>query len=568
MNPIGGVATAATADPTRRPLAWAVLIAALAFATAALAAWTIDPDDALAFWLLFRRFEVVGSGLALALLLLAAALARRRAGQLAEAIVARLAAFPRAITVAAVALLAIGARFVYHAHPLSMDEYVALFQARVFAAGRLTGHFPPALLDWLVPPVARLLFFEVSPVSGRIAEIHWPGFALLLTPFVVLGVPWACNAVLAGAALLLLANFARRTLDDDEAAGWALVIAIGSAAFVVDAISYYSMTAHLLANLAFASLLLAPRRRRLFAAGLVGGFACTLNQPYPHFLFALPWIAELARGRGRGARLALLALGYLPGVLGGVLGWVALRGSIRRDGGAALSGVATAAGGAAGRFLSQATRMLAWPSVELGWARTLGYIKLMDWAVPGLLVLAWCGWRSCRHREPMGRVGASFALTVVGYWFTPPGNTQGHGWGFRYLHSTWWALPIFAAALVARWNPERRSWRPLVAVLALLGLVISVPVHLVEVERWIAQHLAQGLPRTGAGRELHLLDNRQGFYVRDLAQNDPFLRDPVIVGVSQGEERDRAMVQVLFPGARVTIADRRGTAWSLPDRQP
>ena len=43
-----------------------------------------------------------------------------------------------------------------------------------------------------------------------------------------------------------------------RAAGWALLFALGSGAFVANAISFYSLQAHLTANLLFAALLLRP----------------------------------------------------------------------------------------------------------------------------------------------------------------------------------------------------------------------------------------------------------------------------------------------------------------------
>src|SRR5690606_20419668 len=126
------------------------------------------------------------------------------------------------------------------------------------------------------------------------------------------GAPWLANPVLAGLGIVLLAHVARQVLADEEAAGWAMALAVASPAFVINALSYYSMGAHLVANLAYTALLLRVTSARLVAAGLVGSIGLVLNQPLPHLLFALPWIAWLAWRPGRVRNLALLALGYLP----------------------------------------------------------------------------------------------------------------------------------------------------------------------------------------------------------------------------------------------------------------
>src|SRR6185503_16072528 len=86
-----------------------------------------------------------------------------------------------------------GSLAVYHDHPLSMDEYAAFFQSQIFASGHLTGRFPVELLNWLVPVWFQDSFIDVGRVSGRVISSYWPSFSLLLAPFTLLGIPWACN---------------------------------------------------------------------------------------------------------------------------------------------------------------------------------------------------------------------------------------------------------------------------------------------------------------------------------------------------------------------------------------
>src|ERR1700733_8749744 len=126
---------------------------------------------------------------------------------------------PCIITVTAGLLLALGTLVVYHNHPLSMDEYAAYFQSRAFAAGRLGGRFPVPPLNWLIPPGFQDYFLNVSGVTGRVAEAYWPGFALLLAPFMWASVPWLCNPVLSALTLLVIYRLALELFVDCRAAG-------------------------------------------------------------------------------------------------------------------------------------------------------------------------------------------------------------------------------------------------------------------------------------------------------------------------------------------------------------
>ena len=61
--------------------------------------------------------------------------------------------------------------------------------------------------------------------------------------------------------------------EDRRAAGWAVLFTFASGAFVANGLSYYSMQAHLCANLLFAALLIRPSGYRPLGAGLVGSVA-------------------------------------------------------------------------------------------------------------------------------------------------------------------------------------------------------------------------------------------------------------------------------------------------------
>ena len=100
-----------------------------------------------------------------------------------------------ATAAASAALFAVCAVGVYKNHPLSMDEYSAVFQSKVFASGHLAAQLPPALVPWLIAPGFNGYFLLISAQTGRGIETYWPGFALVLAPFQLLGIPWLCNEI-------------------------------------------------------------------------------------------------------------------------------------------------------------------------------------------------------------------------------------------------------------------------------------------------------------------------------------------------------------------------------------
>ena len=100
---------------------------------------------------------------------------------------------------------------------------------------------------------------------------------------------WLCDPVLAAAELLVIYRLTLLPTADRAAAGMVMVmvLALASPAFVINAMSFYSMTAHLLCNAAFGFLLLQPTARRAAVAELIGGLSLTLHNPPPHMRFAV-----------------------------------------------------------------------------------------------------------------------------------------------------------------------------------------------------------------------------------------------------------------------------------------
>lgn len=469
-------------------------------------------------------------------------------------------------------LLCAGSIVVYRNHPLSMDEYAAVFQARIFAAGALHGQFPPELLDNLIPRGFQNHFLMVNRHSGAVFSAYWPGFSLLLTPFVWLDIPWACNPTLVAVSLLMIAHIARELIPSPAAAGWAMIFALASPAFVANGITYYSMPAHLLLNLCFVWLLFSHSPLRLFLAGAVGGLALALHNPFPHAVFALPWIFWLATRRGEWHwNLLWLGLGYLASALPLVIGWSLWQRELLLPPATAdvASPVVTMSPSAMERAASivwSFFRVLQWPHELTIYARLGGLVKLWLWASPLLLLLAWWGGRESKS-PALRLLGASALLTFFAYFLIR--FDQGHGWGYRYFHSAWGVMPILGAAGAIKLGAmpgEGLRWSGALVVVSLASLIGANGLRFQQMGSFMEDHLAQFPPRVPAEFRV-VLHNDRGYYGHDLIQNDPWLGSSEIVLLAEGD-MGRALVDRYFPNVVEAGSNRYGITFVGGARPP
>jgi hypothetical protein len=494
---------------------------------------------------LLVRYDFSAAWLALAICLLAA-LWRRPAPILR--LVDFFSQHSVGVAFATAAVLAVGALVVYHDYPLSMDEYAAVFQSKVFASGSVAAQVPPDLVDWLVVRGFNGAFLIGSQQTGRVIEAYWPGFALMLAPFQFLGAPWLCNASLSGFSIFLIYRITREISEDTRAAGWAMLFALASGAFLADGISYYSMQAHLAANLAFVALLLRPSTNRALAAGLVGSFALILHNPVPHALFAIPWIAALAFQSDRRRHLLPLIVGYVPGIVVGI-GWVLFR-TETGSGSVSLEAVNDVASG-----------IFAWPDGVLLNTRIAALVKMCVWAMPSLFVLALIGCVLRRSDPRVRLLACSAILTFAAYLFVI--FDQGHGWGYRYFHSAWGVVPILAGCAMEERSETKNRLISFAGAAAILSLLLLIPLQMSQIEHFISQHVAQLAAPKRPGNNVFLIHPLGGFYLADMVQFDPLLRNKDLLLVSHGTVLDMQLILHNWPGAVKVSSGRAADQWYL-----
>jgi hypothetical protein len=484
------------------------------------------------------------------------------------------------IAAVVVLLLLVGTRLVYLWYPLSMDEYAATFQAEVFAAGQVAGRWPTWAAPLLVSPrFAKGIFLLCNYDTGRVVSTYWPGHAALLAPFSRVGADWALNPLLAGAAILLVASLARR-LGGPRAAGYAVVFTVASPVFHAYGLSYYSMMSHLVANLAYARLLIVPTPLRAAAAGCIGGLALGLHNPFPHALFGGTWIVWLLTTR-RWASALIVAACSLAVFLPIDSGWQRVKDSVRMPAGDAPADGADAQprnegamGGVAVRVIGY-VRWLRIPDISGMVARRLyALCREVAWDTPGLVVLAAAAaaGAGCRGGPPLA---AAALVTFLGYAFSPWDG--GHGWGSRYMVSAWGVLPVMAGVAIASRSDGVRRVARACGIAAWGSMAVCVPLAMGLVRGQITETLDTG-PRDLIAQHAEAADRLWVFLgeservTQDFIRNDPFLRHGPFILFGQDAERNAANIRFfasqLDAVPRPCGGDFRGTAWMLDPLLP
>lgn len=338
--------------------------------------------------------------------------------------------------------------------PHVQDSIAQLFQARIFAGGRLWAPAPP------LPEFFAAAHMIVE--NGRWFSQYPPGHALLLVPGVALGVPWLVNPVLGGLAVVGI-YFLARELFDRACARVSSVLAVlspflllMSAEFMSHAGSLCALTFYLLG---YARALRTRRTRDGIWAGAALALA-VLIRPYSALGVALPTVLHAAwrlraEGRALTRPLRWVALGGAAGV--GLLllyNW-GTTGSPLRFGYTALYGPSHGLGFGRGSWGPPHTLARGLAAA----AQTIGGLngRLFEWpfsslwpAVLGLLLPT--------HRYPAwrrwGLAGVAFSLLAVYvfYWY------HDACFGPRFLYEALGPILILSAiGLIAgsRWVATR-----------------------------------------------------------------------------------------------------------------
>ena len=409
---------------------------------------------------------------------------------------------------------------VCHAYPLSMDEFMAGFDAEIFRHGRPLAEIPQVWRAYDVPLQPQFVLHV--PGGAAWVSLYLPVNAALRAVLGLVGAAWASGAVYAVVTLVTVFALARRFWPErPDAAVVAVGLVATSPQFLVTAMTPYAMSAHLAFNLVWLWLFLRPDWKSQSGAIVVAALASGLHQVVFHPLFAAPFVLDLWLSR-RWARAALHTGAYAVIVLFWILYWKLVDPA---------GGVGVAGGSSLGveLFVRRIQALLVnFNLAGIGFmAKNL--VRFIAWQNPLLPALALVGIAAAIHLDGTFRaLLAGMALTLLVCWVLLP--FQGHGWGYRYLHGFLGSLALVAALGWVRLTealaePDRRAARAMLVLGCAVSVLVLLPLRALQVEAMIRPYAAatRAIDRTPA--EVVLIDPTGLFYAADLVRNDPFLRN-------------------------------------------
>ena len=455
-----------------------------------------------------------------------------------------------AMSIAVVVVVRAGVSVVYHAAAISMDEFMMLWQSRAIQAGSLLVRAPEAW--WPYASALRPGFLIVDPVYQVWAPPYRPGTSLLHAVFARLSLDAAMNAIFCGGSVLVLWRLARQTLPPGTGAVMCAVLLFAlSPQFLITGMTPYTMTAHLFASLLWVWLFTLDRGWSHSLAIVLGCYALGLHHVHVHGGLALPFLLHLAFVRRRW----WLALAYGAAYSIATVVWV-----FWMDIAVWMSGLSPIPAAAPAEIdggldliraaAEQGAASHGWQDLALWGVNISRLIAWQNLAVLPLLLVAMGRFRAMP--VTLRLMGWSVLTSLLPYLLLMP--SQGHGWGYRYLHHELGTLALLAGFgwAVLKEGGRTRDLR-FVVVVAGVSAIVGLPLRAVQTERFV-RPIQTATVETGLqDAEVVLLATEGLWYGRDLVRNDPLVRNrPVVMAIEMIPDRDLAL---LCAGRRVVLMD-------------
>lgn len=431
---------------------------------------------------------------------------------------------------AIVPLLYLGHYWILCGYDLSRDEQMAVFDSRIFAAGKLVQPLP---LMWQAQSDAlnRLYMLAVPhPTAWVSAYLPINGALRALVGLIL-------DPALTGPLLTAVGGFAlwkcARLLwpEDREAGLLGMLLYVGSGQVVLAGMTAYAMPAHLTVNLIWLWLFLLDRRRYDITALLVGFIGTGLHQPLFHPMFVAPFLALLLHGRNW-PRLALYVLGYA--VIGAF--WASWPGWM-----------VALAGGGGGTLPSNADY---WTRLQLALTTNdssrfldmaANLLRFAAWQPILLLPLAVIGMVSARRDRFIRALAVGSVLPILVMLLILPG--QGNGFGYRYLHGEIGCFILLALSGWRHLSRERAKLRSLMVRCSIGGLLFLLPLQM---------SMAHALYAPYARVDRRIAASRTDFFILD-QEDAPFAVNLILNRADLSNRPIRVDARELNPDLRIQM---------------
>ena len=414
-------------------------------------------------------------------------------------------------------LLWLGTYVVLDNYPLTRDEHMVVFDAAIYRSGRLAAEVP---VEW------RPFVFAMAPaflldVPENIAWVsaYFPGNAALRAGFSLILDAALMNPMLAGIGAVALYIVARRLFPDQPSAQLvALLLYFTSAQMAAAAMTTYAMTGHMALSLVWLALFLRGDRLGHCGAVLVGFVATGLHQIIFHPLFVLPFIDHLRR---RGEWRA--ALFYVAAYAAIGLVWMSYPGFVLRSIGAAAELGAAGGGGYVDYLQDRVLPLLQDQSSTSFLLMTLNLLRFFSWQNLALVPLVLAALPLARRGNGIaGPLYGGVLLTVLAVFILLP--SQGHGWGYRYLHGLLGSLALLGAYGWERLSARKEPATELLALGTAMTMLTAAPFLLWKAHRFSEPYAAVDTMIGRIDADFVVIDTDHPAFAIDQVRNDPDLR--------------------------------------------
>jgi hypothetical protein len=444
--------------------------------------------------------------------------------------------FAIALAILTVGIGAIGAPLVFGDYVFSLDEFLAKFDAQIFAHGQLMAPVAPAWRPYA--SALQPMYLLQAPNVSAWSSAYLPIDAMMRGAASWLGLEEALNPVLSGVAVLATYGVGRRLWPDRPRMALAAAALLAtSAQLLVMSMSAYAMSAQLAFNMIWLWCFL--RGGRLGHAGALAAafLACGTHQLIFHPLFAAPFVLQLWLDRRWG--LAALYTGAYAGF--GVF-WIEYPSLALW-----LMGAPPKAAGAFAlqRFVSEIVSLLAALKADNIGLMAQALVRFVSWQNPIVPPLAIAGsFAAVRGKGPLRALAVGVMVAIVAMFLIEPSPI--HGWGYRYLHGMLGSVCLLAAwtwtRLTDELNREQRQAAIAGFVLACAAaLLVLVPIRAWQAWRYVRPYAEADAVVRAAPAEVVIIDRDQDhwFDIGALTRNDPYLRNSpkvMVLGAMNGAQ--------------------------------
>jgi hypothetical protein len=447
-----------------------------------------------------------------------------------------------------------GVWLVFSGYTLSLDEFLANFDSRIFASGQLMARVAPAWRPYV--PALQPMYMLPLPNTVWVSS-YLPVNAAMRGLARLVGAEGLVNPLLSAFSVIATWRIGLRLWPDRPDLALIAAALLGtSSQLIVMAMTAYAMPAHLAFNLAWLWLFLRGGKLGHGGAIAVGFFATGIHQLVFHPLFVAPFILRLLFQR-RWSLTALYVVAYAAIGLFWLEYWPIATG---------LSGVSTDDTGSTGAdyMLDRINDVLDGVGYDNLGAMGESLMRFVTWqnlltaplALIGAVVAIWT-------RGPVRALVLGVVLTLVVMAIVTPSQT--HGWGYRYMHgllgsvclTAAWAWSRLAGDLPAQ---RRAAANGALALACVISLIVVTPVRAWQAWRYVAPYAAANAAIQGAKADVVVVDHDSEvlFDMGTVTRNDPFLvHKPQVMALAY---LDEPLVRRLCASHTVLIFNGRSAA--------